>query len=339
MRRLPSRATFPSVDSPPATTPKNRSLLLSSLLALALLAGLLSAAWNWVLASELDDAERQNTQLLERLAVDARQPAAEPLMAEAKTLRDRIAELEGQLGELGVPDYSPLVSKAPSGAALQDPSVRDAILAQQAKAAEVIFADLFKHLQLSPEQHDALLKLLVQKQITQADFNLKMMDPSLSNDARAQLVQQLQTANDANDAQVHDFFNDDADYAYYQTYIQQEPERMELNSLADSLDGANLPLTPIQADSLLNLMYQERASFKFTQDFYDQTKINPQSITGPAADTFLQEQEQLQNQIADRAATILTPDQMTIFKQNQAGMRQLMQLNLNMARQLAGGGQ
>jgi hypothetical protein len=28
---------------------------------------------------------------------------------------------------------------------------------------------------------------------------------------------------------------------------------------------------------------------------------------------------------------------MTIFRQNQANMRQLMQLNLNMARQLAGG--
>jgi hypothetical protein len=324
------------VDPAPATPRKNRSFLLPLLLALALLAGLLSATWNWILAGELDDAERQNTQLLERLAVDARQPAAEPLMAEAKILRARIAELEGELGELGAPDYSPAAQNTSTGTA-QDPRVRDAILAQQAKTVDVIFADLFKHFQLSPDQRDALLKLLVQKQTNQADYSLKMMDPGLSNDARSQLVQQLQSANDTTDAQIRDFFDNDAAYVYYQTYVQQEPERMEVGSLTESLDGANLPLDPTQADTLVNLMYQERANFKFTQDFYDQTKITPQSITGPAADIFLQEQEQLQSQIADRAASILSPDQMTIFRQNQANMRQLMQLNLNMARQLAGG--
>jgi hypothetical protein len=326
------------VDPATATPRKNRPVLLSVLLALALLAGLLSAAWNWILAGELDDAERQNVQLLERLAVDARQPAAAPLMAEVKALHARIAELEGQLGELGVPGYGPAAQYAASGAT-HDPRVRDAILAQQAKAVEVIFADLFQHLQLSPDQRDTLLKLLVQKQTTQADYSLKLMDPSLSNDARSQLVQQLQAANDANDAQVRDFFNNDATYVDYLTYVQQEPERMEVGSLTESLAGANLPLDPAQADALVNLMYQERSNFKFTQDFYDQTKINPQSITGPAADTFLQEQAQLQSQIADRAASILTPDQMTIFRQNQATMRQLMQTNLNLARQLAGGGQ
>ena len=325
------------MDPVPATPRKNRSLVLSVLLALALLAALLSATWNWILTGELDDAERQNTDLLERLAVDARQPAAGPLMAEAQALHARITELENQLGELGVPGYGPAQRLSP--AAAQDPRVRDAILAQQAKAAEVIFADLFNHLQLSPNQRDALLKLLVQKQMNQADYSLKMMDPSLSNDARSQLVQQLQAANDSTDAQIRDFFNNDATYVYYQTYIQQEPERMEVGSLTESLAGANLPLDPAQADALVNLMYQERANFKFTQDFYDQTKISPQSITGPAADTFLQEQAQLQSQIADRAAAILSPDQMTIFRQNQATMRQLMQTNLNMARQLAGGGQ
>jgi len=324
------------VDPAPATPRKNRSFLLSVLLALALLVGLLSAVWDWILAGELDDVEKQNLQLYERLAVDARQPAAAPLMAEVKALHSRIGELEDQLGELGVPGYGPAQRLTP--AAARDPRVRDAILAQQAKAAQVIFADLFTRLQLSPDQRDTLLKLLVQKQTNQADYSLKMMDPSLSNDARSQLVQQLQAANDATDAQIRDFFNNDATYVYYQTYVQQEPERMEVGSLTESLAAANLPLDPAQADALVSLMYQERANFKFTQDFYDQTKITPQSITGPAADTFLQEQAQLQSQIADRAASLLTPDQMTIFRQNQATMRQLMQTNLSMARQLAGAG-
>ncbi len=322
---------------PTAPARPKHSSLQSVLLAFVLLTALGSAAWNWILVDELDDAETQNTQLLERIAVAARQPSAGPAMAEAATLRARVAELEGQLAQLGVPGYAP---KAPTpSAALQDPRVHDAILAQQANAAAVIFADLFKHLQLSPDQRDRLLKLLVEKQTNQAEYSLKMMDASLSNAARSQLVQQLQTANDSADAQIRDFFNNDADYAFYQSYVQQEPERMEVSALTDTLASANLPLDPAQADALVNLMYQERANFKFTLDFYDQTKLNPQSITGPAADTFLQEQEQLQNQIAQRAAGMLTSEQMTIFRQNQANMRQLMQTNLTMARQLAVSGQ
>jgi hypothetical protein len=78
------------------------------------------------------------------------------------------------------------------------------------------------------------------------------MDPGLSNDARSQLVQQLQSANDTTDAQIRDFFDNDAAYVYYQTYVQQEPERMEVGSLTESLDGANLPLDPTQADTLRN---------------------------------------------------------------------------------------
>lgn len=320
------------MDATPPTTPPPKKFPL--LLVIVLVAGLASAAFNLVLSDKLGQAQEQNAQLLIQLAVASRQPSAEPLMVEAKALRDKVAELESALGALGVPEYATV--QKPVSAPAQDPSAHDSIAAQQQKSVEMIYGELFRHFALSPEDHDRLEKLLVEKQMNQVNFGLKMMDPSLSAEDRSTVAQQLQAANAETDAEVRDFFNNDSSYAYYQTYIQQQPERMEVNTLTASLAAADLPLEPAQAEALVNLMYQERSNFKFTQDFYDQTKIDPQSLNGSAADIFLQEQALLQDQIADRAASLLTPQQMTIFRENQANVRQLTQANLSMARQLAG---
>jgi hypothetical protein len=329
------------VDAAPATPPRRKTLPL--LLALSLLAGLTSGAWNIALSNDLNEAEEQNVQLFARVTVASRQPSAGPLLAENKALHDRISELENQLGQLGVPGYGPAATPQKSPFAqiasdMQSAGMRDLVTAQQQHAVDMIYGELFKHFQLSPEEHDRLQKLLVEKQLNQVDFGMKMMDANLSPSQRAQLAQQLSAANAATDAKIQEYFNNSDAYAYYQTYVQQQPERLELGTLSASLASANQPLDPAQADALLNLMYQERTNFKFSQDFYDQTKINPASVTGPAADTFLQEQERLQNQIAARAAAILSPEQLAAFRDNQVTIRQMMQSNLNLARQLAAGG-
>jgi hypothetical protein len=311
---------------------------------ITILSGLASAAYNLVQSEQLTAAIEANTQLLERITVDSRQPSAGPFIAENKDLRAHIADLEGQLAELGAPGYAPVPATPKSPAAelatsLQNPAARDQMAAQQAKAVAAIYGDLFKHFQFPPEQAGILQKLLLDKQMNQVDLGLRMMDPNLSQAERAQLADQLQAANAASDAKIRDFFSNDADFAYYQTYVQQQPERLEVSNFSTNLANANLTLDPGQSEALVNLMYQERSNFKFTQDFYDQSKLDPAAITGPAADTFLQEQEQLQTQIAQRAATLLTPEQLVVFKQNQATMRQMMQMNLSMGRQLSGSGQ
>ena len=223
---------------------------------------------------------------------------------------------------------------------MKDPAMRDMVAAQQKQAVEMNFGDLIKHFNLSPAERDQFVKLLTDRQLNQMDISLKLMGGgNLTPDDRAALGQQIKDANAASDAQIQQFLNDDADYAYYQTYVQQQPERMQLTTLNTQLTKAGIPLDPAQTDNLASVMYDTRKNFKFTTDYTDPTaSTSPDFLTEQSVQTYEQQQEQLDGQIAQQVAPLLTPDQLDIFKQNQAQMRQLTQMGLNMSRQMLGGG-
>jgi outer membrane murein-binding lipoprotein Lpp len=270
--------------------------------------------------------------------------------AEVKTLRAQVAQLQAQMpapassdqaaanAAPAAPKKSPMSQMAEM---MKNPAMHDMIAAQQKQAVEMSFGDLIKHFNLSPEERDQFVKLLTDRQMDQVDIGLKAMDPSLTPDERAALGQQIKDANAADDAKIQQFLNDDADYAYYQTYVQQQPERTEISMLNTTLAKDNMPLDPTQADNLATMMYNARTNFKFTQNFGDPTaaaSIDPSSMTDQAIQTYLQQEAQLQSQIADQAASLLTPEQLDIFKQNQAQMLQLAKMGMTMSRQMMGGG-
>jgi hypothetical protein len=51
------------------------------------------------------------------------------------------------------------------------------------------------------------------------------------------------------------------------------------------------------------------------------------------------EMAHLKFQVADQAASLLPPDQLALYKQNQSAVRQMSAMQLNSIVQLAGGGQ
>ncbi|MGA2052200.1 MAG: hypothetical protein ABSH19_02685 [Opitutales bacterium] len=273
----------------------------------------------------------------------ASQKLAKAAAAELKILRTEVAQLQAQLpqavaGQPAAPKKNPMSQLAEM---MKSPAMHDMIEAQQKQAVEMSFAGLIKHFNLSPEERDQFVKLLTDRQMNQVDFGMQAMGSNLTADDRAALAQQIKDANAADDAKIQQFLNDDADYSYYQTYIQEQPERTELGMLDNSLAKANLPLDPDQEDNLASLMYTARTNFKFTQNYSDPSaaaQIDPSTMTDQSIQTYLDQEAQLQSQIADQAATILTPEQLDLFKQNQAQMLQLAKMGMTMSRQMLGGG-
>ena len=221
---------------------------------------------------------------------------------------------------------------------LKSPMMQKIMASQTAAVMQTTYARLMEKLDLTPEERDHLLNLLIEKQTNLQNLGMQMMNPALSADERTAILGQLRDAWISGEAKVKEFINDEADFAYYQNYNQQEPERKEIGMFESSLPK-EMGLDASTADALATLQSESRKKFPFTVDFYNQQNFgNPGVLTTGSVRTFLDEQSKFQAQVADEAARLLNPTQLDLYKKNQAAVRQMSAMQLNTIVQLAGGG-
>ncbi len=305
------------------------------------------AYWAARLWRDLMAAETEIAQLRVR---SAQAVSAETLQARNDALRARVAELEAQRAAVPAP-VAPSPPSSPAAdptkaksfgamasAMLNTPVMREMMVRTQKAGLERRFADLMNQLGLSPEDRTRFIDLLSDKQMLTIDTGLKMMSGNLSADERAAVVQQIKDANAASEAKIRDFFGNDATYATYQDYVVQQPLRAQVTALGTSLANAGQPMTAEQSNALATVMSDARKNVIFSGNFTDPTNTDPQTImNGPAMDTYFQEQAQLQSQIADRAATFLSPEQVAALRQAQTTRLEQTRKSMEMARQVMSG--
>jgi hypothetical protein len=226
-----------------------------------------------------------------------------------------------------------------AAAMAKSPGLQNIIASQQSALNAMTFKDLLDKFNLSPEERDYMLKLLLDRQMVKISNGMQMMSPTTTPEERAALGQNIAQGVAADNAKLRDFLNSDADYAALQSYSQQEKERTEVGMFESSLTGDNA-LAPDTADQLAGLLADTRKNFPFTVDFGNEANFaNPAVLNTPTINTYLDEQAQYQAQVAEKAASLLNPVQLQAFKQNQAAMRQMSKMQLNNIVQMAGGGQ
>lgn len=298
------------------------------------------AYWAAHLWRNLATAETEIARLRTHSALDA------SLETENERMRARVAELEAQaakdaaaLAVASAPRVAePSQPKSLASIASQmmnTPALREMMARTQRAALEKMFADLMNQLGLSPEDRARFIDLLAEKRMNATDASLKMMSGNLAADERAALAQQIKDGNADSDAKIHEFLGNDANYAAYQDYVAQQPVRTQVTALSTSLATSGQPMSPEQSNALATVMTEARKNFTFTHDFSDPANTDPQTmLNGPALDTYFQEQEQLQSQIADQAAAFLSPDQVAALRKAQAARLDLTRTSMNMARQM-----
>jgi hypothetical protein len=268
----------------------------------------------------------------------------------AKLANERIKVLEGQLAQLetpatpaadgaAAPDATPAPKKSPMAAIadmMKNPAMRDMIATQQKHAAELKYADLFKHFNLSPDEQAQFVALLTEKEAPMMDLGLKALSGNISPDERTALAQQAKDAQAAADEKIRAFINNDADYAYYQNYTKLQPYRSQVDSLNATMLKSGAPLDPTQADSLANLIYQ--TSKNFPKDPTDNPAADPAAaLSEQNVTASLDRQAQIQAQVLQQAAAFLSPDQLDLLKQNQTQQLELQKQSAAMARSMFGG--
>jgi hypothetical protein len=176
------------------------------------------------------------------------------------------------------------------------------------------YADLIKHYNFSPSEKETFIELLMDKESLVEQASVAFMDsvkkytPEESND--------LAWVNE----EIREFFDNDADYDYYTQYADQQVERDKLATLDVGLERIGQPLSDDQREALQAAMYQVRKDANLPEDTLP-TKV----VTV------------LQGPIAEKAAAILTPEQMNVLRQDQADDAQKAKLQYAVWLALGGG--
>ncbi len=305
-------------------------------------------AWVLDLRHEIDQMKTATADAESRAAASAR--AAKTAAADARrwqavaasdlgAAKNEPAPATPDEAEAAKAEHKRKVDADAAAAIMNNPAMRDIINSQQAVLTEVTYKDLMDRLNLSPAERDYFQKLLVKKQTDLVNLGMAMMNPGLSPQDRMGVLQQLRDSQSTGVAQIQEFLNDDSDFAAYQAYQQQETERREVG-LFESAVAQSEPLEPAKADALAGLMAQERQNYPFTVDFYNDAMLaRPQNLTSDVVNKFFEEQQGFQDQVAAKAADILSPAQLQAFRQNQAATRAMMKTKLNFVVQGVSAGQ
>ena len=225
----------------------------------------------------------------------------------------------------------------------RDPKMRDMIKTQQKAALGPMiskqYSDLFKQLNMSPDQVATFKDLVTKKMLAGADAGLSMMDDSLDASQRADLAKQVKAQTDEADGEIKQFLGDD-NYSAYQSYEKTVQDRMSVSQFNDQFAGSPTALTPDQQSQMIQALSDARNNFTWTSGL---NQPNPGAngdiaslLTEDNIAKFTAEREQFDAQVIPKLTPILTPDQLKEYETFQNQQRQLQLMGLKMAGQMYG---
>jgi hypothetical protein len=178
------------------------------------------------------------------------------------------------------------------------------------------------------------------RQMVQTQVGLKMMSSGITEEESAALAQELEQSQVLFEEQMRDFLNNDDDYAEYEYYEKTMTERSVLSQMDEALAGTGAELSDQVYRDLVGVMYDERESFPFTSDLYDEdnTDLSPARFSSANVQNFANDLEALNEQIFQKAEPMLTREQYTAFVKTVNDTTKQQMVAIELAAQLLGGG-
>ncbi len=213
-----------------------------------------------------------------------------------------------------------------------DPSMKKVMRQQQSMAIRMMYGDLIKQLNLSPENADALMELLGDRQMDMTTKGLAMMggkpgdnDGKAINDVRADY-----------DAKLKAMLGDDG-LAQVQTYEKSIGDRMVMQQYQQLFASSNQPLDDNQRADLLQIMIDERAKSPPTAFDTGNKDVSAQIKalqSDQAIHDYMAAQGDLNQRVYERAAQVLSPDQLAQFQKYQQQLSDMQSAQIKMSRSM-----
>ncbi len=214
---------------------------------------------------------------------------------------------------------------------MTDPDMKKVMRQQQALGIRMMYGDFIKQLHLSNDDADRFIDLLSDRQMA----SVEMMGKA-SEDGLLTVAKTAENSRADFDAKLKDMVGPDT-FKQFEGYEKTIGDRMMLQQYQQLFSGTAQPLDDTQRSSLLQIMIDERA--KMPPSPFDQTN---KDVTGqlkaPQSDQamhdFLAQQGELNQRVYQKAAEVLSPDQLASFQKFQQQMTDMQQMGLKMGKQM-----
>ncbi|HEX7863227.1 MAG TPA: hypothetical protein VF773_23060 [Verrucomicrobiae bacterium] len=218
---------------------------------------------------------------------------------------------------------------------LKDPDMRKAMEHQQRVGMDMMYGSLFKQLKLTPEQEEKFKEMLLAQQMDNMSNASAMFD---GNADRTKVAQELAEKTKAKEEQLKELLGEEK-FAQYQEYNQTIGERMMLEQFARGAE-----LSPDQNEQLLAMIREEKRNVQadFGGQQFDPTKDWQEMVNSEEVmQRFYSQQEEVNERVLQRAAELLTPEQIKKLGPVLKNQIEMQKAGMNMAKQMlkSSGGQ
>lgn len=223
------------------------------------------------------------------------------------------------------------------GSMMTNSAMKEMIRQQAKMQLEMQYGRLFKFLNKSPEQIEALKNLLMDRQMALMDSGIAMMSGDMSTEERTKKGQEIKAAKDSYDKKIAELLGPD-DYDAFKQYENTQSERMQVEMFKSRLASAGEPLTEQQEYDLVNAMYSARTNMPAVSAMMNQeTPPDPAMFSSSGITNMFAQMDKVQESYAKAAAAILTPSQNEQFKKHAEQQKAMQEMGMKFAAQMFGG--
>lgn len=142
------------------------------------------------------------------------------------------------------------------GAMMDNPEFQKLMSLQQRGALDGRYADLFRRLQLSPDQLEKLKTLLVERQTATLDLIAAARNQGVNPfENPGEFREMVQSAQAEVDASIRSTIGENA-YQQFRSYEDTAPQRAVVSQLEQRLSYSSTPLSSAQSDALVRILAQ-----------------------------------------------------------------------------------
>jgi len=218
---------------------------------------------------------------------------------------------------------------------MKNPAMKEMMRSQQKLMINSSYGPLFKDLALNDERKAQLTQLLLDQQMQALDKAQSALGTNGGFDF-GKLATAAKDQESQNDDAIKSFLGDQ--YPYYEDYKKTMGDRVQLEQLRSQLDGTKSALNDSQIKDILYVIADEREKQPplISQDPQAAAANLEKMFSTDTMDKQLQWQEEINKRVLDRAAGILSPEQLKSYSEFQSQQLDMQKLGMKMAREMFG---
>ena len=237
------------------------------------------------------------------------------------------AETESEAGGFGK-NMSKMMSKM-----MSDPAMKEMMRSQQKTMLNTMYGALFKEMNLTAEEKQKFSELLLDQQMKTMEAGMGVFEEGgLTNVTQSVQAQQKET-----EEQLKALLGEER-FTQYQEYQKTVGDRVQLDQLRQQMETAGTPVQEEQLNQLLALTKEERerTPAPFPQDPQAAAANMEKMLSGEGMESQMAWQEEINRRVLERAATVLTPEQLKAYGDFQAQQINMQKLGVKMMKEMFG---